>query len=519
MIKLRINHQEIQIEEGRTLLEAAATAGFAIPTMCNNGEVEHFASCMVCLVRDQKNGALLPSCSTRVQEGMDIVTENAELTEARKTALDLLLSEHVGDCEAPCRIACPAFMDIPLMNRLLAEGKDEAAYRIVTNDIALPAVLGRICPAPCEGVCRRKSVDSAVSICLLKRFTADSTALALEKPAITFKQKVCIIGSGPAGLSAAYYLQLKGIQTIIYDGNALPGGALRYAIDDDHLDKTVLDREIEQIRCMGASIEQNQTIDKQRFESFCKEFDAVVLATGNFKEGVSDWGLDHDGKHLQADKTTHRTNIPTVFAIGNTTRSAKMAIRSAAQGKEVAQSIEQFFKGETVTGETRRFNSSFGKLLDSEIIEYLKESTDMERQSTGVHSKEGFSREEAKLEAARCLHCDCRKADHCTLRDLSKRYKASQKRYSHGVRLPLVKKIAQDHLIYEPGKCIKCGICVRLTAKHQETFGFTFIGRGFQVEVGSPFDESMELALVKTMALVAEACPTGALSSLKTSYK
>lgn len=519
MTKLRINHQELEVQDGSTLLEAANAAGFEIPTMCFNGELEHFASCMVCMVKDQKNGALLPACSTRALEGMDIVTENAELTEARKTALDLLLSEHVGDCEAPCRIACPAYMDIPEMNRLIAAGREEEAYQTVLKDIALPSILGRICPAPCESVCRRKSVDSAVSICLLKRFTADSTSNVLEKPAIAFKQKVCIIGSGPAGLSAAYYLHLKGIQTVIYDGNELPGGALRYALSDVQLDKTVLDLEIERVRSLGVVFEMQQKIDKQRFLEFSRDFDAVVLATGNYLEEMQDWGIDHDGKHFHADKTSHRTNLPNIFAIGNTTRSSKMSIRSAAQGKEVAVSIEQLFMGEPVTGETRRFNSSFGKLLQSEIFEYLKESTDRERQSTGVHSKEGFSREEAKLEAERCLHCDCRKAENCILRDLSDRYRAAQKRYAHGERLPVVKKIALENLIYEPGKCIKCGICVRLTAKHQEAFGFTFIGRGFQVEVGAPFNSTMESALVNTMAMVAEACPTGALSSLKTSKK
>jgi len=549
MIKLRINAIEIEVRKGSTILEAAAAAGFEIPTMCNNGAVEHFASCMVCLVKDATNGSFMPSCATRVQEGMNLITQDATLTEARKTALELLLSEHVGDCEAPCRVACPAFMDIPLMNRLIAAGKMEEAYQVVKTDIALPGVLGRICPAPCENACRRKSIDKAVAICLLKRFTADaSIAVSTEKPAITFAEKVCIIGAGPAGLSAAYYLQQKGIQTVIYDGNELPGGALRYVLEDEVLDKSVLDREIDCIRQMGAVFEQQQKIDAFRFKTLCHEFDAVVLATGNFRDEMLDWGLDNDGKHLLADKATHRTNLKNVFAIGNTTRAAKMAIRSAAQGKEVAVVLEQLFQAERRKDESRdmmiltgsneqssipafnkvhairstqaavigrlKFNSSFGKLLEVEFSEYLKETTDTERQHAGIHSKEGFSREKAILEAQRCMHCDCRKADHCVLRELSDRYKASQKRYFQTDRLPVVKKIAYENLIYEPGKCIKCGVCVRITAKYKETFGFTFVGRGFNVEIGIPFNEKMELALVHTMGLVAKACPTGALSSI-----
>ena len=520
MIRITINAREIEVKAGSTILEAAAEAGFKIPTICNNGEVEHFASCMVCLVKDVKNGSFMPSCATRAQEGMNILTEDAELVEARKTALELLLSEHVGDCEAPCRIACPAFMDIPQMNRLIATGKPEEAYSIVKTDIALPGVLGRICPAPCEAACRRKSIDHAVSICLLKRFTADeSVAIPIEKQAIRFEEKVCIIGAGPAGLSAAYYLQQKGIQTTIFDGQELPGGALRYSIEDDVLDKSILDREINIIRSMGVVFEQNQNIDALKFKTLCSEFDAVVLATGNFGAEMLDWGLDNDGKHLLADKATHQTNLKNVFAIGNTTRASKMAIRSAAQGKEVATTIVQLFKSDPITGETRRFNSTFGNLLREEYAEYLKEGTDAERQSHTVHSKEGFSREKALIEAQRCMHCDCRKADHCILRDLSGQYKASQKRFYQTDRLPIIKHIAKDILVYEPRKCIKCGICVRMTAKYKETFGFTFIGRGFNVEVGVPFNEELELALTNTMTLVADACPTGALSKLKENHE
>jgi NADPH-dependent glutamate synthase beta subunit-like oxidoreductase len=471
---------------------------------------------MVCVVTDRRNGSLLPACSSSVQEGMDLETESAELDEARKTALDLLLSEHVGDCEAPCRIACPAFMDIPGMNRLIAAGRDEEAYLKVTKDIALPAVLGRICPAPCESVCRRKSVDSAVSICLLKRYTADTASQPVEKAPLRYSQKVAVIGAGPAGLAAANYLQIKGIQTTVFDCNEQPGGALRYEVPEEKFDKAVLDLEIERIRQTGVLFLQNQRVDKAHFESLCAEFDAVVLAIGYYNSDMDDWGLDHDDKYLLAERDSHRTNFPKVFAIGNTLRSSKMAVRSAGQGKEVAISIEQLFKGEPVTGQVWHFNSSFGKLLQSEAVEYLKESTDRKRLSDGVHRTEGFSREEARLEAERCLHCDCRKAETCILRDLSDRYRAVQRRYAYGARIPVVKKIARDNLVYEPGKCIKCGICVRTTAKYDEKFGFTFIGRGFQVEIGVPFDESVESALVKTMALVAEACPTGALSSLKT---
>ena len=539
MVSLTINNKKVSAEEGQTLLEVAESLGIGIPVMCRNAAVEHFTSCMICLVKDLSSGRLLPSCSVLVQSGMDILTEDEELKEARRVALELLLSEHVGDCEAPCRIACPAFMDIPLMNRLLAAGEAERALAVVMHDIALPGVLGRICPAPCEGACKRKPIDEAVSVCLLKRYAADQgmPIPRKEKKKATGK-RVAVIGAGPAGLAAAYYLQMKGIQAVVVDKYERAGGSLRYDIPDDHLDKVVLDREVGHIEQTGVVFRLGQHIDHKGFTALRKDYDAVVVATGNYVAAMDGWGLENNGKQLLVNKATYQTNLDRVFAIGNANRSMQLAIRSQAQGKEVAVAIEQLFRGEEVTGETRRFNSSFGRLLPEEHAEYLKEGTTSPRQhpatgdtdtgDTGAGSNTvsgatsfngsdfdaaGFDAAQARTEAARCLHCDCRKPDSCSLRLYAEAYGASKKRFSYGQRKPLTKQMQHTGVVYEPGKCIKCGICVRLTAKHQETFGFTFIGRGFDVEIGVPFNEPVSAALEKTAGIVADACPTGALSA------
>jgi predicted molibdopterin-dependent oxidoreductase YjgC len=129
-------------------LDILKQEGINVPTMCFLDNEEHFPTCMICIVKDQKTDKLIPSCSTRVATGMDIISDDEEVIEARKTGLELLLSDHIGECDAPCQTNCPAFMDIPLMNRLLANGQFDEALRVVKKDIALPAVLGRICPAP-----------------------------------------------------------------------------------------------------------------------------------------------------------------------------------------------------------------------------------------------------------------------------------------------------------------------------------------------------------------------------------
>ena len=108
----------------------------------------------------------------------------------------------------------------------------------------------------------------------------------------------------------------------------------------------------------------------------------------------------------------------------------------------------------------------------------------------------------------------CRKQDNCKLRDLSDEYKANQRRYKSDIRQFVTKQIHQNVVIYEPAKCIKCGICVRITRKYQEEYGFTYIGRGFDVQVAVPFGESLSEGLKKTAYEVADACPTGAISRI-----
>ncbi|HNX80248.1 MAG TPA: hypothetical protein PKJ24_10190, partial [Prolixibacteraceae bacterium] len=182
--------------------------------------------------------------------------------------------------------------------------------------------------------------------------------------------------------------------------------------------------------------------------------------------------------------------------------------------KEVAYSVWQFLNGQKVIGEPRQFNSRFGRLHQTEFAEYLKESLSRSRIYPEITAA-GFSPEEAVREAERCLHCDCRAADDCLLRDYSSMYQADQKRFQSSPRRAMTKHFQTNGIVYEPGKCIKCGICVRLTAKYREKFGLTYIGRGFDIRIGIPFNESLDAALADTAALVAERCPTGALEKFE----
>ncbi|MCK5067709.1 MAG: (2Fe-2S)-binding protein [Bacteroidales bacterium] len=515
MVKLKIDNKEVKAAEGAVLMEVIRESGTEVPSMCYLENAEHFTSCMVCVVKDRKTGKILPSCSLQAEEGMDIISMDDEVREARKTALELLLSEHVGDCEAPCQVTCPAHMDIPLMNRLLAQGKFAEALQVVKKDIALPSVLGRICSAPCEGACRRKSIDESISICLLKRFAGDTDMNEEEPwqptPAPDSGKRVAIIGAGPAGLAAAYYLALKGHQCQVIDRNGKAGGSLCKEVDEEELPADVLQKEIEMIGAAGVTFTLNREVDAKIFHELAKDNDAVVVAVGKGESGVAGWDLPMHARGVVAEGKSYRVGDTSVFVVGSALRPAKLAIRVLGQGKEVSFSVDQFLRNEPVTGERFLFNSRFGKLVPAEYAEYLKESKEGERLEPEVRAQ-GFTKEQVMEEAARCLHCDCRDLQNCRLRLYSDAYGADQKRFKSEERLACTKQVQHDQVIYEPSKCIKCGICVRITEKYKDAFGFTFIGRGFEVVVGVPFGESTAEGLKKAALEVADACPTGAIS-------
>ena len=238
---------------------------------------------------------------------------------------------------------------------------------------------------------------------------------------------------------------------------------------------------------------------------------AAIIAIGSLDEDAFNFGLKSTSKGINVDRSTYQTSLENVFAIGNALRSSKLAVRSVGQGKEVAFSVFQLLNGQPVKGEPRMFNSRFGKLVSEEFSEYLKESVTASRNFPVKGGYSGFTAQEAINEAKRCLRCDCRAIDECKLRVYSDRYNADQRRFKTSERRKITKINNHSSIIYEPQKCIKCGICVRLTEKDKEKFGFTYIGRGFDVEVGVPFNEELGLALTETALKVAKGCPTGAI--------
>ncbi len=285
-IKVILNGKEVYGYPGQRIIELCEENGIHIPHLCYNKHLSIYGGCSLCLVEVEGARALMRACSTPISEGMVIKTDTQRVRLARKLALELLLSDHVGDCRPPCRLACPGRGDVQGYVNLAAAGNYKEAYDILMKNIPLPASIGRVCPAPCEKECRRNFVDKQpVSIREIKRFIGDFILNNHKERKIDIPpsngKSVGIVGGGPAGLSAAYYLRLKGYDVTIYEKEDKLGGMMRYGIPDYRLPQDVLDAEIDYLLKHGIKVEYNTALGKDITLNQLKEkHDAVLLAMG-----------------------------------------------------------------------------------------------------------------------------------------------------------------------------------------------------------------------------------------------
>ena len=202
--------------------------------------------------------------------------------------------------KAPCRLACPAGLNVQGYVQMVGQGKYEEALKIIMADLPLPGVLGRICPHGCEDACRRAQVDEPVAIRDLKRLAADQVnPRTIEIPCLPPRaEKVAIIGAGPAGLSAAYHLARNGVLSTIFEALPKPGGMLRVGIPDHRLPSNILDREIEIITRLGVEIKTHTPLgpDLCVDDLLNEGYKAVYLALGAHKGiGLGITGEETDG--------------------------------------------------------------------------------------------------------------------------------------------------------------------------------------------------------------------------------
>ena len=304
MKKFRINidGKELTGIAGQTILEVAMENDIYIPTLCFDERTTIYGACGICVCEVEGNPKMVKACATEIAPNMIIKTNTERVLESRKTNLELLLSNHIGDCVAPCKINCPAETDCQGYVGLIANGQFEAAIELIKDKIPLPASLGRVCPHPCEDHCRRKLIEEPISIQWLKRFAADYDLFESENPFMPdldpdTGKSVAIIGGGPMGLSAAYFLRKMGHDVTIFESMPKLGGMLRYGIPEYRLPKQVLDEEIAIIEKMGVMIVPNTKVGVDiPFETIKTDFDAVLIAIGAWvSTGVGCKGEDSKG--------------------------------------------------------------------------------------------------------------------------------------------------------------------------------------------------------------------------------
>jgi formate dehydrogenase major subunit len=288
MITLNINGQEIQCEPGLTILQAARQYNIEIPTLCHDERVKNYGACGICVVEVEGSPKLVRSCSVEAAPGMVIQTDTEKVIASRKVTLDFILSDHTGDCRPPCTKACPGNTDCQGYVGLIANGEYQEALKLIKEQLPLPASVGLVCPHPCETACRRQLVEEPVAIAALKVFAAENDLNSGQffipemKPASG--KRVAVIGSGPAGLTAAYFLTIVGHAVTIYESMPQPGGMLRYGIPEYRLPKKILDQEIEIIKSMGVQLVVNTKIGKDiSLEDIRNQNDAVFLGIGAWK--------------------------------------------------------------------------------------------------------------------------------------------------------------------------------------------------------------------------------------------
>lgn len=284
-VTLIIDGREITVARGTTILEAAKTAGIRIPTLCHVDGLEPASSCFICAVQIEGRRTLSPSCAMAVADSMVVHTRTPDVVQARRIAIELLLSDHAGECVAPCAARCPAGLNIPGFVYEIASRDVHRSMEVIARKLALPGALGRVCPRLCEKECRRCEHDQGLAIGALHRYSADLDRRAASRyvpaRAPSTGRRVAIIGAGPAGLAAAYFLQQKGHTCTLYDGAPEPGGMLRYGIPAYRLPKDALDEEIAVIRALGAHFHMNRRWGADfSLADLRSSHDAVFIAIG-----------------------------------------------------------------------------------------------------------------------------------------------------------------------------------------------------------------------------------------------
>jgi ferredoxin len=498
MMEFKIDGQVIEAEAGMTVLQAARRAGIKIPSLCYHEGLPHQTSCFICAIRVKGSESLQPACALPVAQGLEVEFHSAEVETARKTALELLFSDHAGRCEAPCAVACPASLDIPAFLKAVEKGDTPGALEILSRRLPLAGVLGKVCAGYCQKACVRRKHDEPLSVqCLHGRVAQENMSSGApwlpEKKAASGKT-VAILGSGPVALSAAWFLLQEGHACRLIEEAPRAGGALRQLTLEGQLEEKLLDGEIALIERLGAEIVcGKQAREGRSLDEMLSMFDAVLVADpvmdGKEKGKGSSPALDSKPENL--------------FHAVSVVSDEKSVVRAVNAGRTLAVSIGQYLAGESVTGPEKPLYFAAREPSEEEDRALFVLS--------GAPEAPAPANADPKREAARCLQCSCVKRDTCRLRHYGARYGVQPQRFK-GERRRMEPDQSHGEVVYDPGKCILCGLCLRVAEAAGEARGLSFVGRGFPTRVAVPLGGQLLDGLAQCARECAAICPTAALS-------
>jgi len=324
-----IDDKSYHIKESQTIMDVAYENDIFIPGLCYGENLPPTGACGLCVVECEDNKKLIRACATPATDGIKVYTKTQKVIEVRKQLLELTLSTHKGDCKPPCQLACPAESNCQGYISLIKADKLQEAIMLLKETHPFPLSIAMICPRPCEKECRRQLVDSPVNIAGLKQFIAETDLKSASPyiPEISLDKKtentlknhqilmypshlqgkdyeertenilslvtsnktsasVSIIGGGPAGLTAAFFLRKAGFEVKVYDKMPKMGGLLRYGIPEYRLPKATLDAELDILKKMGIEFINNMKAEnhakgnKSTLELLRKTNNAVIIAIG-----------------------------------------------------------------------------------------------------------------------------------------------------------------------------------------------------------------------------------------------
>jgi hypothetical protein len=328
-----------------------------------------------------------------------------------------------------CSQACPAGIDVPRYVRLVGIGKFDEALAVMKQDSPFPGVCGRACLAPCEEACRQERQGQPIAIKLLKRFAFEQGKYKSKVTCKPTGKRIAIVGSGPSGLTAAYFLAKKGHKVTIFEAMPEPGGMMRVGIPQTELPRDVLDQEINDIKGLGVEIKLNSRIESLDALS-SHGYDAILVAIGcplvlrqsavvaalsSKPEILKQFGLASkrvSGTNtIEVDPNTLATSKPGIFATGDTILGPTSVVNAIGSGKKAAISIDKYLGGNgelpieeiKFTGPTSR--DTFLERHKPKQRPKLPKYSEAEIMKLG-EDEPGLSQAVSVAEGQRCWRCD-----------------------------------------------------------------------------------------------------------------